>query len=264
MKSDPPNSQWPKRRVVLLGASNLTRGLPAALQVAQQKWGAPLDFMAALGHGRSYGSKHRVLGRSLRGIVDCGIWSALQERPSADTAALITDVGNDIVYGARVDEIVQWVEQCLQQLLRFTKQIVVTELPIASICSVSRKKFLVARQILFPTSRLKFEDAIERATLLNQRIELLAKAHDVAVVEQDRQWYGVDPIHIRRRFLFAAWNRLLSPWHDGDACSIERLPLFFKARLRLARPEERWLFGLHQRKKQPVIQCSNGTRISLY
>jgi len=264
VKRDPAKIELPDRRVVLLGASNLVRGMPTALRVSQQKWGAPLDFMVAHGHGRSYGRTHRLIARSLRGIVDCGIWSALQNRPAANTAALLTDVGNDILYGASVDEIAMWIEQCLERLRQFTKQIVVTELPLASIFSVSRMRFFLARQILFPTSRLTFEEAIEKVTQLNERIKQLAATHDALTVEHDAQWYGVDPIHIRRRFFSTAWNTFLSRWKEEDVNSSERFTLLFKARLRLTPPEERWLFGIHQQKNQPAIRLSNGTCVSLY
>ncbi|HEY5315121.1 MAG TPA: hypothetical protein VIK18_21495, partial [Pirellulales bacterium] len=55
----------PTRRLVLLGASNLTRGLAPVLQTAAQLWDEPLDILAAAGHGRSYGATSRVLVRSL-------------------------------------------------------------------------------------------------------------------------------------------------------------------------------------------------------
>ena len=43
------------RRVVLVGASNLTKGIGTVLPLAEQIWGSPLEVYAALGHGRSYG-----------------------------------------------------------------------------------------------------------------------------------------------------------------------------------------------------------------
>jgi len=87
-------AEVPARRVVLLGASNLTRGISTAVETARLQWGRPLDVMAALGHGRSYGLASRLLCRTLPSIVECGLWPALAARPPAPTAALVTDVGN--------------------------------------------------------------------------------------------------------------------------------------------------------------------------
>jgi hypothetical protein len=47
------------RRVVALGASNLTRGFHAVVSVARAAWGPEVEIVAALGHGRSYGSARR-------------------------------------------------------------------------------------------------------------------------------------------------------------------------------------------------------------
>src|SRR5262245_2033911 len=81
-------------RIVLLGASNLTRGISTVIETAGSILGRPLEVLAAFGHGRSYGMSSSVLGRSLPGIVDCGIWQSLAARPPVSTSALITDIGN--------------------------------------------------------------------------------------------------------------------------------------------------------------------------
>src|SRR5262249_38307569 len=105
----------PQRRVILLGASNLTRGISTVVETEPCIWGRPLDILAAFGHGRSYGSRRWLLGRELPGIVECGLWQALEKSPPAPTAALITDIGNDVLYEEPVDTIVSWVEWCLDQ-----------------------------------------------------------------------------------------------------------------------------------------------------
>ena len=55
VKIEEDNPLSPSRRVILLGASNLTRGISTVVEIAKTKWGSPLDIMSALGHGRSYG-----------------------------------------------------------------------------------------------------------------------------------------------------------------------------------------------------------------
>ncbi|MCZ6542107.1 MAG: hypothetical protein O6768_00410, partial [Planctomycetota bacterium] len=104
--SGPAESQLTSRpRVVLLGASNLTRGISRAVGIAQAILGTPLEVLIAMGHGRSYGQRSRVLGRSLPGIVDCGLWDALLHGSGRPTYALLTDIGNDVMYGASVPSI---------------------------------------------------------------------------------------------------------------------------------------------------------------
>ena len=67
-------------RVVLLGASNVAKGLGTLLETAHRVWGRPLELFAALGHGRSYGRDTSVFGRVLPGITECGLWRDLAER----------------------------------------------------------------------------------------------------------------------------------------------------------------------------------------
>src|SRR5262249_46912085 len=93
-----PGGQPPAvRRVVLLGASNLTLGIGTVLGSAANVWGSPLEVLAALGHGRSYGRATSVMGRQLPGIRECGLWPALGVDGQLPTAALVTDIGNDVL-----------------------------------------------------------------------------------------------------------------------------------------------------------------------
>src|SRR5712671_2746547 len=116
----------PPRRVVLLGASNLTRGISTVIETAWSLLGSPLEVLAALGHGRSYGLSSRILGRELPGIRQSGLWEALAAAPRAETAALVTDVGNDLLFGATVASILEWVSESLGRLAAVEARTVLT------------------------------------------------------------------------------------------------------------------------------------------
>ena len=102
-------------RAVLIGASNLTRGMATSLKTVQTIWPPPMEILVAAGLGRSYGLTSRILGRSLPSILTCGLWEKLKQGPSLPTAALLTDVGNDLLYGASVKQLVSWVDTCLER-----------------------------------------------------------------------------------------------------------------------------------------------------
>jgi hypothetical protein len=165
----------PVRRVVLLGASNLTRGISTVVETARLQAGGPIEVLAALGHGRSYGLESSVLGRALPGICGCGLWEALKKESAAPTVALVTDIGNDLLYGAAVSQIVDWVRRCLDRLQQADAQVVITLLPVANLDALTPVAFRLMRTMLFPASRLAPEDARRQAAQLNKRLIRMAR-----------------------------------------------------------------------------------------
>ncbi|MEK6239275.1 MAG: hypothetical protein N2C14_31540 [Planctomycetales bacterium] len=265
MNASPRNRPEPQRRIILLGASNLTRGVSTIVEIARQTWGEPLDVMAALGHGRSYGLRSSVLYRTLPGIVHCNLWNDLRTRPPLPTAALITDVGNDLIYEQPVEAVVPWVETCLDRLEQVDAAAVMTLLPVEVLPSVQPWQFLTFRTIAFPTSRITFEEITARALQLNLELRRIAAERNLPVIEHDAQWYGLDPIHIKLRFWPAAWSRVLSTWSpERESPDPPRGSLPRWLYLRSLLPDQRWVLGLSQRRDQPVGGLRDGTLISYY
>src|SRR2546430_16798179 len=110
-------------RVVALGASNLTRGFPTVVATARAAWGPGVEMIAALGHGRSYGAQSRVVVRTLPGILQSGLWRKLESLPVVPTRGLITDVGNEILFGVSAQQTLGWVEGTVGRLQPFTPDI---------------------------------------------------------------------------------------------------------------------------------------------
>ncbi|MBC8353241.1 MAG: hypothetical protein H8E66_14685 [Planctomycetes bacterium] len=264
MADNSSNVELPNRRVVLLGASNIARSLSIVFDSARNAWGSPLDIVAATGHGRSYGMSSRILGRTLPGILQSGLWDDLATRPPAPTAALLTDIGNDILYGASAEQITRWVERCLKQLKPVAQEITVTQLPLASLEELGSVRFLAMRTILFPKSRLTLKNALNTANELNERVTELAKRYDATVFEPARYWYGIDPIHVKRSHQPHSWQRIFQTWTPNQEVPQARHSLLQWARLRRVRPQSRHLFGFQQQQAQPARRLSDGSIVSLY
>lgn len=263
----PDGRAWPERRVVVLGASNVTRAISTITRTAERLWGAPLDLLTALGHGRSYGWRINLLGRALPSIESCALWPALARRPPAPTAALVTDIGNDLLYGGRADQIAGWVETCVDRLQASGARVVMTELPTFSLEKLPRWKFGLFRRLFFPFSRVTYEQLQDEGWRLQERIVSLAGQRGIALRPHDESWYGFDPIHIKLRHWHAAWRQFMAPWHELQG---EELPPPVGAapatwlRLRLSAPHERALFGITQRRAQPCLRLASGTLVSIY
>jgi hypothetical protein len=121
------------------------------------------------------------------------------------------------------------------------------------------------RTLLFPQSRLNLEQARASARELNEQVGELARRYEAELVYPDEQWYGFDPIHIRRAWKHVAWRTMFNPWrhsHDGDAQpSLSWRDRWVLFRLR---PEQRWMFGVEQTKAQPSGRLNDGSTLSIY
>lgn len=227
--------------------------------------GGPVEVLAALGHGRSYGTWSRLLWvRQLPGIAGCGLWTDLDRRAPLPTLALITDVGNDLLYGAPVPEIAGWVEACLERLRERQVEAILTLLPMSSLENVSAFRYHLVRTILFPGRRAASWDAmLDRVRELNERLRRLGHAHGARLVEPSPSWYGIDPIHVRRSMRETAWSQILrhrllpQEGSPADARPLRSsLPALGAAELRLC--------GMPLRYPQPVRRFKDGTTVALY
>lgn len=259
------NELAPTRRMILLGASNLVQSFPTLVATVQSTWNAPVEIMAAMGHGRSYGRESSVFGRKISGIFPCALWRDLQTRPTMPTAALITDIGNDLLYGVTVDQIVEWVSQCIDQALEAGAEVIVTQLPIASLETLGEKRFRFFRRVLFPRSQLTLADALAHARAINDQLSLLEEAKKISVISVSGDWYGFDPIHLTRYARSIAWPKILSSWRALDAPQRVATPsVWTAAYLASLAPWERSILGVTRRAAQPSGRLSDGTTISLY
>jgi hypothetical protein len=126
----------PKRRVVLLGASNLSIKFPMVVHSARAMFDAPLQFFVAKGFGRSYGQESKFFGKKFLGILQSGLWAAMDRTPPMPTVAIVADIGNDLAYEAPVRRIVEWVERTLDRLAAHRAQVVLNNVPLASLGAV--------------------------------------------------------------------------------------------------------------------------------
>jgi hypothetical protein len=251
----------PRQRVVLIGASNMTRGLAVLIETCRRAWGDPIDIVAALGHGRSYGMASNVLGRGLPSVLECGLWRALDDAPAAPTLAVVGDVGNDILYGAPVPRILEWVEETIVRLQARGVRTILTSLPPPAL-TLGRAHFLVFRTLFFPARRLRFEPMRASVPALDEGLRALARSRNTLFVELRPEWYRFDPIHIRPRRCREAWAEVLRA--AGPVVPCPRVGILRGLGTYRMLPERQWMFGREMRRRQPCRRLPTGTTISLF
>lgn len=256
----------PPRRAVIIGASNVALGIGSLITTCHHAWGQPLEYFIAAGHGRALGEYSTVLGRILPPVLECRLWEAWRRRPAVPTAALVTDIGTDLIFGASAQQVVDRAAECLRRIRPHCDRLVVTKLPVDSVAALSPRAFRFARRMLFPSSRLQRDDAVQAMQQINQALlEFPAQFH-CYLLAPSIGWFGRDPIHIRRRCFPDAWQSFLAPWHDFRAIPRSRRDgIFSTLRLwRQLRPMERVVWKKKQTTTQPCARTKDGSLFWVY
>lgn len=260
-----PNEQR-TQRVILLGASNLARGFPTIVHRLSQGLEGSLDIAVAMGHGRSYGTWSRWLGRALPGINQCGLWPYLsnQSIQQPPPLAAITDLGNDLVYGTDAKTLLGWLNTALRRLRMMNCEVVMLSLPMESLDRLTSTRFEIARRLIFPGHPMGWPELHHQIRQLDRGMRSLAHQHGVHWMDAPGHWYGIDPIHIRHSLQAEAWQTLFGHWSAWKIPAEDTPPgLWQSFKLRLLRPSEQHLFGMQQRTAQPALSTPE-LRISLF
>ena len=256
----------PMNRIVMLGASNLTLSLSTIIQLLQHRCGQPSDVLVAAGHGRSYGQFSQVLNRGLPGITASGLWSHLESSNTLPTYAFLTDIGNDIPYGYTPEQILEWVGWCVEQLQRQSAHIVMTNIPMASIESLSEQRYTIIRSMLFPFSNLSKGEAVDRAREVHRGLIDIAASKNFELYEQEPVWFGPDGIHVlywkRKELYRRIFKKFPIPISEREPISGKALR--FSAWKQRPRFSYKKVFGREQRCQQPSGQLVDGTTVSKY
>jgi hypothetical protein len=174
---------------------------------------------------------------------------------------LVTDVGNDILYGFSASQTLAWTTEAVDRLQTLTSDIVVTGLPLASIRELSRPKFLVFRSLLVPQCRLSLVEVVDAAERLHEGLVSLAAARGLRFCNLKPEWYGTDPIHIRPSLWQPAWQEILR----GEArAATQSMSWAEGVSLYLLRPKRRWICGVEQVSVQNGKTLRAGGRVWLY
>jgi hypothetical protein len=255
----------PARRAILLGASNITLGLPWVVPAVEERLGAPVEIFGAWGHGRSYGEPSSLLFRTLRGIVHARVWQVLEELPPRECFAMVTDVGNDIAFGHSPDQIIGWVTTVFERLERLGARTIVTGLPIERLRDQSRWNFQFFRVLYFPQYPLRQSQILEKVEEVYARLTELVARFGFRYVHLERHWYGFDPIHIQFPRMKEAWERILRGWDDEGREAHKRWANPRRAvELYSLRPERYDIFAEKFVTPQPCYRTRHGSSIAMY
>ncbi len=266
----------------VLGASNVTFSLPQLLDAAQERLGdRVVDYFVAHGPGRSYGSYSGVALMAFPALSRCDLYAALESRAEqCDGAAvhtLFTDIGNDLPYGASVDDILGWVGDSVRRCQSFGANVAVTALPAESVRRVPAWKYHVLRRLYYPSCTLSQAELMARVLELQSKLPQLCDVLGVRLLSAPSDWYGFDHFHLsltKRRHAFSTWFSALLGTNGIDSPAVPKAQLQHSSRLsgprntaaavRLWRPSELRLCGRLLRRAQAGRAIAPAARLFLF
>lgn len=252
-----------RHTIVVLGASNVSRGLARLATTVRARAGSPADLFVAAGHGRAYGVSSRVGLRRLPSILASGLWRALDREQATQPLALLTDVGNELLYGLGVAAVARGVREAALRLSDRNAALVITGLPVASIARVGRVRYRLLRTLYVPGCVLSLGDIKDASQWLDDELRAIAADTGAMFIEQPADWYGLDALHVKRSRLDDLLNRVADAWDLSPAAGRARASLTDWAAIGSRAAEVRSVARVMRFTRQPVIE-RHGVRVWMY
>jgi hypothetical protein len=200
----------PKFHFILLGASNLARARFGLNQYLEKSFPNLISTSIASGPGRAYSVSAGIFGINYSPLKASPIFNLGREESSnyRQTIALISDIGNDIMYGVPVQKLIQDLENSILNLSGFCSHVFILPIPSKKIESLNHWQINILKRILFPKCTLSPEKIISSIQIVNQFLSelntpklTLLKAMDDCI-GWDRAHYDLSKMHI-------AWTKIV-------------------------------------------------------
>ena len=195
---------------IFLGASNLARAFYGLKRCIERCiFPRSASFVHAMGPGRGYVSQGGILNAVYSPILNCGILEAVRNKriKNQQVVALITDIGNDIMYDVSSEKIVGGLQYIFNALDEFETNIFITPIPVALENAISEFHFQIIRQVYFPKSPVKYFQASNNIKAINKFI-LQSFNQKITVINDMKPFCGIDKIHYSIFKSQSAWSHI--------------------------------------------------------
>jgi hypothetical protein len=196
--------------LILLGASNLSRGCFAfARHMKTCLHPRPVEVLIASGPGRAYYTSGGLLNVSYPPIYASDIFEVAQNKSKSgyQVVALVTDIGNDIMYGVSTEKVIETVQQIFARLQSMNAEIFYTTLPVAFEKGDHPVWFCILRSLLFPRSTVAYDEATAGVIEVNRFLKESACRQGRLIPDMDR-YLGYDEIHYGWLRAHNAWSHV--------------------------------------------------------
>jgi hypothetical protein len=193
---------------VLLGASNLARGYSALTRHISKNIPAG-EFLNALGPGRGYCARGGLLNFTYSPIGECRVMESAKvyaERGFRMTV-LLTDVGNDIMYGVPESTLIECLDNLIEKSLRMNAEVFLTSIHVDVSKDMSKTSFNLLKSIFYPNSPVTFDKADTAVKKLNHYLAEKSQQNErIHLVSGLGEFCGIDKIHYGLFKSHLAWS----------------------------------------------------------
>ncbi len=204
------SSNKDKVLILLLGASNLSRAYSGLVSFFKLNLvSVEVKVLAAFGSGRAYSTSAGMLNIVYPPLSSCTLFDEAERvcQHYSRVVALVTDIGNDIMYNVPQDRIVEDLECVLSRLALMQAEIHFTPIPKHLENNLGEKQFFILRALSYPRSRQTWKRAIASMRGINRFLSETCQgpAHLVTGLES---FAGFDGIHYSYFEVHKAWTHI--------------------------------------------------------
>ena len=195
---------------VLLGASNLARGYSALTRHISKNISAG-EFLNALGPGRGYCVRGGLLNFTYSPIGECGVMKSAKVyvEHGFRMAVLLTDIGNDIMYGVPESTLIESLDTLIEKSLKMNAEVFMTSIHVDVSKDMGKTSFKLLKSIFYPNSPVTFDQADSAVKKLNHYlVEKSLQNERVHLVNGLGAFCGLDKIHYGLFKSHLAWSRI--------------------------------------------------------
>ena len=195
---------------VLLGASNLARGYSALIRHIPRNISSS-EFLNALGPGRGYCARGELLNFTYSPIGECGVMKSAKVYAERGfrMAVLLTDIGNDIMYGVPESTLIESLDTLIEKSLKMNAEVFMTSIHVDVSKDMGKTSFKLLKSIFYPNSPVTFDQADSAVKKLNHYLaEKSLQNERVHLVNGLGAFCGLDKIHYGLFKSHLAWSRI--------------------------------------------------------
>jgi len=213
---------------LLMGASNLARGYSILTRHILNCFGQnKTEFLNALGPGRGFCSRGGMFNFTYPPIQDCRILEVAEKKSCDTRVVLITDIGNDLMYGVSADTLIESLDRLIDRTLQWDAEIFLTSIHVNLKKDVSQTTFFILKSFFYPGSSITYEETDLFIIKVNGYLEEKARQNErVHLISGMESFAGADKIHYSLLQTHSAWEKIAD-----EICQVLKVPVHRKMRL---------------------------------